>query len=478
MLNVAGGIADFSAATVQNTGGMSVNIGPTGLLLVPAGITPASFAAVTGSGLFHTAGTTLTIPAGQTVNGSGTINDPVICQGTITYPSGYGVNLANGLVLASGGTANLGNGTLNVNGPNSGMAGGTLSATYEYIGQSGVFTQSAGTNTPSGFYLGNLTSDAGTYNLSGGSVSAAYEYIGLSGTGTFNQSGGTNTITNSYNFIELGSSSGSGTYNLSGTGTLSAPIANIGYNGAGTVNQSGGTATFSGSLYLGNNSAGGHGAYSLSAGTLSTPAEYVGYSGTGAFTQTGGTNTVTSATGLVLANVFGSNGAYNLDGGTLALKALGAGSGNAAFEFGGGTLQATAGFSVSLPLVLTGTGGNAAVDTQGYALDPVGHPLRPRRHRQAGLGHAQPDRRQHLRRADDDRGRRAAARAQRTRGRPRAWRGRPPRRSVGIQLHRNLAGLLYPVDPGEELRRRLRRRLGPHLLLDRGRQRLGPGLGR
>ena len=155
---------------------------------------------------------------------------------------------------------------------------------------------------------------------------------------------------------------------MSGTGTLSAPIANIGYNGAGTVNQSGGTATFSGSLYLGNNSAGGHGAYSLSAGTLSTPAEYVGYSGTGAFTQTGGTNTVTSATGLVLADVSGSNGAYNLDGGTLALKALGTGSGNAAFEFGGGTLQATAGFSVSLPLVLTGTGGNAAVDTQGYAL--------------------------------------------------------------------------------------------------------------
>ena len=116
---------------MQNTGGMSVNR-PTGLLLVPAGITPASFAAVTGSGLFHTAGTPLTIPAGQTVNGSGTINDPVICQGTITYPSGYGVNLANGLVLASGGTANLGNGTLNVNGPNSGMAGGTLSATYKY----------------------------------------------------------------------------------------------------------------------------------------------------------------------------------------------------------------------------------------------------------------------------------------------------------------------------------------------------------
>ena len=42
--------------------------------------------------------------------------------------------------------------------------------------------------------------------------------------------------------------------------------------------------------------------------------------------------------------------------------------GTAAFNFGGGTLLASGSFTTTLPMTLTGTGGNATVDTAGYAV--------------------------------------------------------------------------------------------------------------
>ncbi len=93
---------------------------------------------------------------------------------------------------------------------------------------------------------------------------------------------------------------------------------------------------------------------------------YVGSSGTGTVTQTGGTNSVAGT--LYLGYNSTSNGTYNLNGGVLALKALSAGSGTAAFNFGGGTILATGTLSTSLPMTLTGNGGNANIDTAGYAV--------------------------------------------------------------------------------------------------------------
>ena len=90
------------------------------------------------------------------------------------------------------------------------------------------------------------------------------------------------------------------------------------------------------------------------------------YSGT--FNQSGGTNTtpnlivgdcVSGATGI---------GTYNLTGGILITSFISPGSSNAtaAFNFGGGTLQASGSFTTTLPMTLTGSGGNATVDTAGY----------------------------------------------------------------------------------------------------------------
>ena len=92
----------------------------------------------------------------------------------------------------------------------SGLSGGSLSATNQYVGKggTGLFTQSAGTNTLSGtLYLGYNSADSGTYNLSGtGKLSVATEYAGYSGTGNFTQSGGTNSVSGS---LYLGYNSGS-----------------------------------------------------------------------------------------------------------------------------------------------------------------------------------------------------------------------------------------------------------------------------
>ncbi len=60
-----------------------------------------------------------------------------------------------------------------------------------------------------------------------------------------------------------------------------------------------------------------------------------------------------------------SFGTYNLTGGTLALKRITTGTGNAALNLGGGTLQANASFQIWMPITLTGIGGNTNVNTNG-----------------------------------------------------------------------------------------------------------------
>ena len=89
---------------------------------------------------------------------------------------------------------------------------GSLSADSVIIGSSwsgdGSFSQSGGSNSVSGI-LAIATSTPlgrGRYDLSGGSLSSGSEEIGFDG--TFNQTGGTHTVSNSI--------INSGTYNTSG----------------------------------------------------------------------------------------------------------------------------------------------------------------------------------------------------------------------------------------------------------------------
>ncbi len=298
------------------------------------------------------------------------------------------------------------------------LSGGSLAAPWEYVGYfatGSVITQSGGTNSvTSGLYLGYAAAFSGAYNLSGSGLlsatSTAAEYIGYSGSGSFTQSGGTNSIAGG-NLLYLGYNlHGSGTYSLSGTGLLVAGNEDIAVSGTGTFTQTGGTNS-TGQVYVGA-LAGSCGAYNLAGGSLSANYEYagnlaasaafvqtggtntvgselyigangggayyslggsgsliaahevVGLSGSGDFTQTGGTN---DAANLVLAQAASSYGVYNLNGGRLLLSGAGLtqGAGSAAFNFGGGTLAASAPFTATLNMSLTGSGGNATIDTTG-----------------------------------------------------------------------------------------------------------------
>jgi T5SS/PEP-CTERM-associated repeat protein len=205
---------------------------------------------------------------------------------------------------------------------------GILGWTYDHVNCAGSLAATPGFGIT--LYSGLTITDAGSVNLrtgtlyvsdtisgmSGGSLYADYQYV--SSPGTFTHSGGTNSTMCLY--LRRGGVGSGDNYILSGTGQLIAGTEYIGYTGSGTRT----------------------------------------------FTQTGGTNTVTS--NLYLGYNSGTSGTYNLNGGTLVLKSISIGSGSATFNFGGGTLQASGDFTLTIPMTLTGTNGNANIDTAGHSV--------------------------------------------------------------------------------------------------------------
>jgi len=122
--------------------------------------------------------------------------------------------------------------------------------------------------------------------------------------------------------------SGTGTFNLSGTGLVDG----IGNNddvrlgadasGVGTVNQSGGSTWDNNTkhLYLGVDAT-SEGTYNLSGGVLTNlNVIYIGHGGKGTVVQTGGT--LTAAGNVRMAVVAGSVGSYEISGGTLTCTTL------------------------------------------------------------------------------------------------------------------------------------------------------------
>ncbi|MCK4343395.1 MAG: hypothetical protein KAY37_16910 [Phycisphaerae bacterium] len=200
------------------------------------------------------------------------------------------------------------------------MTSGSLSVSfYEDIGYhgTGTFNHAGGTNSLAILRLGYESDGNGIYELSNsGSLSAWHEHIGDSGTGRFTQTGGTNAITSEpAGILYIGTEAGaSGTYELSNSGSLSAGMEHIGHDGDGSFVQSGGTNTVSNTLFVGRN-AGATGTYSLSAGQLVAQGEHIGYQGTsGSLTQTGGTNSA----GFIGIGGIGCSGTYTLNNGNVS----------------------------------------------------------------------------------------------------------------------------------------------------------------
>jgi hypothetical protein len=221
----------------------------------------------------------------------------------------------------------------------------------------GALIQAGGTVTTSPIVgdvvVGYGAGSTGIYTLSGGSlINHLHEYIGLAGAGTFNQTGGSNSINASASgFLSVGHNAGAtGTYNLGGVGALMVATPEyIGYMGTGSFTQSGGSShTISGgkSLYLGYLT-GSSGSYTLSnTGTLAVSGpQYVGYDGMGTFTQSGGSNG-TGAQNLNVGFNAGSTGTYTLSGGTLTpgFQSIVGLNGNGVFVQTGGVHTVNLGF--------------------------------------------------------------------------------------------------------------------------------------
>ena len=197
------------------------------------------------------------------------------------------------------------------------MTGGTVTSPIEYMGYSatGTFNQSGGTNNVTdpafGIYLGVLPGSSGAYNLTGGTLSDGNAVIAYSGNATFNQSSGTHSVAG---VLRVGrQATGNGTYLLSGDGVLYSGIPFVGYSGTGTFIQSGGEHHVTAAMFIGTQT-GSRGSYLMSDGTLTIGAsEQVGVDGSGAFVQSGGQVFVGNS--ITIAANPGSSGTYLLSGG-------------------------------------------------------------------------------------------------------------------------------------------------------------------
>ena len=268
------------------------------------------------------------------VNGRGAINQGGGVNSVGTLYLGYNATDSGTYTLSDPGTVSL--------------AGGTM---YIGYGGTGTFNQMGGSNgTQSGFniILGNSPGSTGTYNLSGGTITIAnqllpsgHEYIGYGGTGVFNQTGGSNALNGALNGntggLVLGFSPGSsGTYTLSGSGSLSV-VNNVfvGLSGTGVFNQTGGTSTFNGFLHVSDPNNAGSGNYMLSGGTLTTVGNCL-IGGAGVMTVSG--------VGVLNANsgiVVNAGGSLNLSGGTINTPSLNLNLNPAALHWTAGALNFT-----------------------------------------------------------------------------------------------------------------------------------------
>ena len=245
------------------------------------------------------------------------------------------------------------------------LTGGTFTASQsEFIGYggNGTFNQSGGTNTinaggnpASTFNLAALAGSTGNYNLSGGQLSAnKAEVIGEAGTGIFTQTGGTNTLLSS-NSLYLGrSTGGNGTYTASSTPTTSAVLnvggdVNVGVSGTGTLNVQG-TANVS-ITALSDIGAGDQ--VNLSGGTLSLTGYSRDTSATpGVFNFTGGTLSLGGDRALntdaTIADVYGGFATLIANGRNLKVRGLATvgNNGNATVTVSNATFDATSGLNV------------------------------------------------------------------------------------------------------------------------------------
>lgn len=189
---------------------------------------------------------------------------------------------------------------------------------------------STGAQAAKELWVGANSGNPSQLDITGGSLAVTnYFIIGadLTSNATVSQSAGTVTVAGGNTFW-IGRNGGTGTYNLSGTGSLtSAKTISIGATSTstGNFNMSGGTMTVNNSMNIGGTGGSGDGTptgtFTMSGGTLTTTSWFsIGESGsaTGTFNQTGGTVDAANSGGTAvnLGDRDSASGTLNVSGGT------------------------------------------------------------------------------------------------------------------------------------------------------------------
>jgi len=157
------------------------------------------------------------------------------------------------------------------------------------VGQAGegLFIQANGTTLWSSVSLGAENTGSGTYRLEEGRLETIQLHVGVDGRGAFVQTGGVHIQQSTYHPIRLASAPGSeGSYHLTGDGELHAGTVEVGFRGVGTFEQTGGSQTLS-RLEIGVEE-GSRGSFEMSGGELETDHTTVGLEGEGSFHMRGG----------------------------------------------------------------------------------------------------------------------------------------------------------------------------------------------
>jgi autotransporter-associated beta strand protein/T5SS/PEP-CTERM-associated repeat protein len=269
------------------------------------------------------------------------------------------------------------------------------------------------TQTDWDVFIGNGAGNSGRLDQSAGTLSVGnnnWLFVGASGgNGTYNQTGDANLNAGAINVGAWGSPGATGTFDMNSTGIINAQAGQrggsvgdasvlVGENGSsgtlnvrngtvnalasaqfgvgggsvGNLNVSGGTFNVTGNLQMGR---GGSGTSLVTGGTISVTSEFwVGQTTAYQLDQSAGV--VSSASWMAIGRENGSNGTYNLSGGTVnAATASGfavigsfGGSTGALNVSGSGTFNAA-----NNSQILVGEGGTGSLTVSGTGLVTVNH---------------------------------------------------------------------------------------------------------
>jgi hypothetical protein len=270
-------IGDDGRGVFNMTGG---NASLQNLLTVGAGAAASGTVTISGGLFSNGGGSTAVASIGSA--GRGTFN--VSGSGIATFTGSLFIGAAAS--ATSSGSVNVsGSATLSVQNSLQVAHGASSSASFNQTGGA-VFANN-------GYVIGNGAASSGTYNLSGGTLTALPannnpSFIGFLGNGVFNHSGGTHQV----NSLQIGAGAGgSGVYNMSNAANLAVTGSLfIGIGVPGTFNQTGGTTTISGGLVIPSAS---NGTVNLSGGSFTAPA----MTNRSLFNQIGGTSSLGAVSG-------------------------------------------------------------------------------------------------------------------------------------------------------------------------------------